>query len=162
MDRVKALGAAATFDYNSPTCAMEIRNYTNNTLAYVLDCATDSETMKMCYDAIGLAGGSYVALDPLATHVQYTRRDVKADWVMAYSLWGQAVELTGLYGRRAAPADRQFAANMFRLAQDLLLLGKLSTHPIEVRAGGLQAIPLGIDDLRKGKVRAKKLVYPVA
>jgi aspyridone synthetase trans-acting enoyl reductase len=161
IELVKSLGAAEAFDYHSPTCGVEIRNYTNNALGHVLDCVTEAETMKLCYDAIGTAGGKYVALDPFATHVQYTRRDVQADWLMIYSLFGKPVMLAGLYGRPARPLDREFAARMFPLAEQLLEQRRLKPHPIEVRTGGLAGIVEGIEDLRTGQVRARKLVYPI-
>ncbi|KAI1776648.1 GroES-like protein [Hypoxylon cercidicola] len=159
---LKDLGAVTTFDYRSPTCGMEIRNFTNNELAHVLDCVTAAETMKMCYEAIGTGGGSYVALDPFATHIQYTRRDVVADWVMIYSLFGKPVNLKGVYGRPAMAVDRQFAKVWFALAERLVEEGRLKAHPIEVRSGGLTSIADGIEHLRKGQVKARKLVYPLA
>jgi len=162
MDFVKSLGAAETFDYHSPTCGTEIRVYTGNALAHVLDCVTDAATMKICYEGIGTAGGKYIALDPFATHVQYTRREVQADWLMIYSLFGKPVKLAGVYGRPASPEDRGFAAILFPIAEQLLAQGLLKPHPIEIRSGGLKGITDGIEDLRKGRVRAKKLVYPVA
>jgi len=154
--------AAETFDYHSPTCGTEIRVYTGNALAHVLDCVTDAATMKICYEGIGTAGGKYIALDPFATHVQYTRREVQANWLMIYSLFGKPVKLAGVYGRPASPEDRGFAARLFPIAEQLLSQGLLKPHPIEIRSGGLKGITDGIEDLRKGRVRAKKLVYPVA
>lgn len=159
---VKSLGAAETFDYHSPSCGSDILQYTNNTLAHVFDCVTDAATMKMCYEAIGAEGGKYVAIDPFATHVQYTRRDVHADWLMIYSLFGKPVKLAGVYGRPAMPEDREFAGKLFRMAEELITKGLLKGHPVEIRGGGLGAVVDGIDDLRTGRVRAKKLVYPMA
>lgn len=158
---LKDLGAIATFDYRSPTCGMEIRNFTNNELTRVFDCVTEAETMRMCYEAIGTRGGSYVALDPVATHVQYTRRDVVADWVMGYSLFGNPVNLQGPCGRPAMAGDRQFAKIWFTIAEDLIREERLKPHPIEIRPGGLTSIADGIEHLRKGQVMARKLVYPL-
>ncbi|KAI9699172.1 MAG: putative secondary metabolism biosynthetic enzyme [Bogoriella megaspora] len=161
-DLVKSLGAEQVFDYRSPSCGADIRSYTSNSLAHVLDCVTDAETMKMCYEAIGAPGGMYVAIDPFATRIQYSRRDVRADWLMIYSLFGNPVKLAGVYGRPAQPQDREFASRLFPMAEKLLSQGLLRPHPIEIRTGGLKTISYGIDDLRAGRVRAKKLVYPIA
>lgn len=141
---------------------MEIRNYTRNSLRHVLDCVTQVESMKMCYEAIGKEGGNYVALDPFSTHIQYTRRDVQAEWLMVYSLFGDPVKLSGVYGRPARAQDRQFASIMFPIAERLIENGQLKPHPVEVRKGGLEAIAAGIADLRNNKVRGLKLVYPIA
>ncbi|KAF2098823.1 GroES-like protein [Rhizodiscina lignyota] len=162
MDMVKSLGAAAAFDYSSPQCGSEIRRYTSGTLEYALDCITEAGTMKMCYEAISSAGGRYVGLEPLPTHVQYTRRQVRADWVIGRTLAGLPVRLDGAYGRPARPEDREFAKRYFPMAEKLIAKGLLKPHPLEVRDGGLGALMDGIDDLRKGKVRGKKLVYPLA
>ena len=75
-DMLLALGAVETFDYHNASCGMEIRNYTQNTLAHVIDCVTQAESMKLSYEAIGPQGGRYIALDPFPTRIQYTRRFV--------------------------------------------------------------------------------------
>ncbi|KAJ4386025.1 hypothetical protein N0V93_008916 [Gnomoniopsis smithogilvyi] len=160
-EEASTFGAAETFDYHSPTCAMEIRNYTKNSLSHVLDCVTQAETMKMCYEAIGTAGGKYVALDPFSTHIQYTRRDVKAEWLMIYSLFGTPVKLSGVYGRPARPQDRRFASVMFPIAERLIHDGQLKPHPVEIRQGGLEAVANGIEDLRSSQVKGRKLVYSI-
>jgi len=159
---VKTAGAAETFDYHSPTCGIEISAYTNNTLSLVLDCVTEAASMKMCYEAIGPAGGHYVALDPFPTHVQYTRRNVHAEWIMVLSLFGGEVALDGVYGRPADPTARPFARGIFLMAEQLLHSRRLVPHPIEVRSGGLDGVKVGIEDLRRGGIRAKKLVYPLS
>lgn len=41
----------------------------------------------MCYEAIGNCGGRYIALDPVSTHIKYTRRDVLADWIIAITMF---------------------------------------------------------------------------
>ncbi|KAK1975927.1 chaperonin 10-like protein [Colletotrichum cereale] len=157
----RSYGAAACFDYNLPGCGDSIRMYTDDKLAHVLDCVTDSTTMKMCYKAIGPAGGTYVALETFPTTVQYTRRDVRASWILGSSLFGHAVEFSGAYGRPASRAHRDFAARLFPLVEGLLDAGLIKNHPIDVRGGGLGALAGGIEELRKGKVRAKKLVFPL-
>lgn len=161
-EMVLSLGAVETFDYHSPTCGMEIRNFTGNSLAHVVDCVTQAESMKLCYEAVGPAGGRYIALDPFPTRIQYTRREIEADWPVGYTLFGNPVKLSGAYGRRATPEDREFGKGMFVLAEEMLREGMLKPHPIEVREGGLEGVVKGIEDLRKGRVRAVKLVYPVA
>ncbi|CAK7565783.1 MAG: putative secondary metabolism biosynthetic enzyme [Sporothrix epigloea] len=156
-----ALGAAETFDYHNPSCGMEIRNYTQNTLAYVLDCVTQAESMKLSYEAIGPQGGRYLALDPFPTRIQYTRREVLAEWIMGPTMFGEAVKLAGNYGRPARPQDRLFTTEFFARVEKMLAAGALRPHRIELRTGGLPAVTQGIEDLRMGRVRARKLVYPM-
>ncbi|XXH02497.1 hypothetical protein Hte_008873 [Hypoxylon texense] len=128
---MRSYGAIETFDYHSDACGGDIRQYTDDTLECVLDCVATSETMRMCYHAIGAGGGRYIALDPPATQVKYTRRDVYADWVMALSLFGGPVRFSGIYMRPASPVDREFAADFYPLAERLIAEGILRPPPIK-------------------------------
>ncbi|KAM5363073.1 hypothetical protein ACJA88_013716 [Fusarium oxysporum] len=124
----ESFGASACFDYNSPTCGADIRLHTDNSLAYVVDCVTNVATMTMCYEAIGSQGGTYIALDATANTVKYTRRDIRADWVMANTLLGEPCKLDGVYGRPSAPEHREFASHCFRLAERWLAEGKIPNN----------------------------------
>lgn len=138
---------------------MEINHYTKGALAHVLDCISTAETMKMCYEAIGTSGGRYLALDPISTHVKYTRRNVLADWMVAFTVFGAPVKFGGVYGRPVMPRHRELAPRLFALVEILLEQGMLKAPPFEVRSGGLEAVAGGIDDVRKGRTNGGKLVY---
>ncbi|KAL7940968.1 GroES-like protein [Trichoderma barbatum] len=157
----ESYGAAACFDYRSATCAADIRHYTSNSLTYVFDCVTDAANMKLCYDAIAPSGGHYVALEPITPVVKYTRRDIRADWLMTPSVMGTAVELAGSYGRPSTPAHREFASELFVLAEKLLANGVINNHPLMIRDGGLASVPTYLQELRHGHVRAKRQVVPL-
>lgn len=157
----ESFGAAACFEYRQPTCGTDIRTYANDKLAHVLDCATDAGTMKMCYEAIGSSGGKYVALEAFSTTVQYTRRDVVASWIMAPSMFGEGVKLPGEYGRPVSNEEREFSGQFFKIVEVMLEKRVIKNHPFEVREGGLDALTEGIEEVRLGSVRAKKLVYPL-
>ncbi|KAI0468876.1 GroES-like protein [Xylaria cf. heliscus] len=157
----ESYGAAACFDYHSPACGADIRVHTNNSLRYVLDCVTDATTMKTCYEAIGSSGGSYIALETIATTVKYTRRDVRADWFLADAIMGDGVHMTGTYGRPPSPEHRQFGKQLFALVEIWLREGRIRHHPLEIQDGGLANIPNVMDDMKLGKVHAKKLVMPL-
>ncbi|KAJ5919848.1 alcohol dehydrogenase GroES-like domain-containing protein [Penicillium verhagenii] len=156
----ESYGAAACFDYHSPTCSADIRAHTDDILRYVLDCVTDAATMKMCYGAIGSPGGSYIALETIATTVKYTRRDVRADWFLADAIMGDGVNMKGTYGRPSSPEHRQFGKQFFALAEIWLRGGSIRHHPLEIQDGGLANIPKAIDEMKLGKVHAKKLIIP--
>ena len=156
----ESYGAAACFDYHSSACGANIRVHTNNNLKYVLDCVTDAATMKMCYEAIG-SSGNYIALETIATTVKYTRRDVRADWFLADAIMGDGVHMTGTYGRPPLPEYRQFGKQLSALAEDWLLDGSIRHHPLEIQDGGLASIPSALNDMKLGKVHAKKLVMPL-
>lgn len=135
--------------------------HTDNSLRYVLDCVTDAATMKMCYEAIGSSGGSYIALETIATTVKYTRRDVYADWFLADAIMGDGVYLAGTYGRPPSPEHRQFGKRLFALAEIWLREGRIRHHPLEIQQGGLASIPKVMHDMKLGRVHAKKLVMPL-
>ncbi|KAF2832600.1 GroES-like protein [Ophiobolus disseminans] len=159
--RALRLGAAATFDYQSPDCGAAVREYTSSGLGFALDCITDTASMALCYEALGTAGGRYVALDsfPLRGH---TRRAVRPAWVCTYTQFGEPVAWAAPYNFDARPGDRRCAEAWYALAQRLLDGGLLEPHPQEERAGGLAAVAGGMQEVRQGLVRGKKLVYPIA
>ncbi|KUI71840.1 Enoyl reductase LovC [Cytospora mali] len=65
-----------------PTCAADIRAHTRNSLRLVLDCIMTTDTMRLCYAAMGRAGGRYVALEPYSEAVAATRAVVRPDWIL--------------------------------------------------------------------------------
>ena len=62
----------------------------------------------------------------------------------------------------AKPPDFEFGKKWWHVAQKLLFAGKIKSHRVEVRSGGLDGILSGLDDLKNGKVSGKKLVYQIS
>jgi len=56
-DLVRSYGADEVFDYHDATCRVDIRALTNSALDYAIDCITEKDTMKICYQALGRCGG---------------------------------------------------------------------------------------------------------
>ena len=156
--RARHFGAVATFDYQSPTCGADIREHTTDELAFALDCITDTASISICYEALGSAGGRYVALDafPLRGH---TRRSVIPDWVCTYTQFGHAVAWTPPYNLQARPQDRKFAEAWYIVAQRLIDQGLIESYPKEEKKGGLAAVADGMKVVWQGKVTKRKLVY---
>lgn len=159
--RAKQLGAVATFDYRSPTCGTDIREHSADSLALALDCITDTTSMNIYYQALGSAGGRYVALDafPLRGH---TRRSVKPDWVCTPTQFGKAIAWAPPYNLEPRPLDHECAKAWYVIAQRLLDEGCIEAHPMEEREGGLPAVPAGMEAVRREEIKGKKLVYPIA
>ncbi|KAK1491541.1 hypothetical protein CTAM01_10267 [Colletotrichum tamarilloi] len=160
-ERVKLLGAAQVWDYHSPSCASDIRAFTNDRLMYVLDCITDSGSMKICYGAIGSEGGRYVGLDqfPIRGH---TRRNVRPDWIISWTVLGKPINWKKPYRRDAKPKDKAFGELWGPITQRVLDAGDITTHPIEVSDEGLAGVAKGAERVKLGKAGGKKLVYRVA
>lgn len=151
------------FNYSSPTCAAEIRAYTEGELGYALDCVSSAETTQLCYGALGRAGGRYVALEPFRDAVAQTRSlTVVPSWVMVLTIFGHKVDLDGEYGREARPEDRAFGRDAFAAVQSLLDRGLITTHPVKALPGGWEGVMQGVDTIRTQALSGYKLVYGVA
>ncbi|KAA8643973.1 hypothetical protein EYZ11_008225 [Aspergillus tanneri] len=159
-DLVRSYGAEAVFDYRSDTCATDIREYTKNTLRYVLDCITEPATLELCLKCIGRAGGKYCGLEAFSDDLR-TRKAVSMEWVLALSIFGKPIALDKGYGRDAAPEHRELGRKMFEEVEQLLQNGQLRAHPVRMMPGGLEAIPDGLALLKKKQVSGHKLVYLV-
>ena len=151
-------GAESVFNYEDVDCSVQIKSYTGNKLKYVLDVITDGQSMKLCYNAIGRVGGTYVGLELLPENGP-TKRTIKASWVMGQSIFGKELLLSGGYERPAIAQQREIGRWWFATLQRLWAEGKIKPHPIKVGEGGFEGILKGIDLLRKGKVARQKLVY---
>ncbi|OAA58899.1 Alcohol dehydrogenase superfamily, zinc-type [Akanthomyces lecanii RCEF 1005] len=159
-DHVKELGAEEAFNYKSPTCGSEIKEYTKDKLGFVLDCIATSDSMKVCYEAIGSKGGRYVSLDPFPLH-GHTRRSVQPDWLFLFTQFGEAVNWQRPYSFDARPRDKAVATRWYRVAEQMLLKGDITPHHHQEQEGGLAAVIDGMDAVRKGEVSGYKLVYPI-
>ncbi|KAL7929272.1 GroES-like protein [Trichoderma chlorosporum] len=159
---VESYGAEKAFDYRSPTVAEDIKAYTKNTLEYALDTITKAKTLRHCYAAIGRGGGRYAGLEEIPPDLIATmRKTVKSGWVMGPEVSGLELELPGNYHRDANPELHIWYQSYIRRLAALYGAGKLRTHPIQVKGGGLANIVEGLGALERGEVSAVKLVYPL-
>lgn len=160
---MKSYGAEAAFDYNSSTCAQDIKSYTNNSLKYVLDIIAETKTLKICYEAIGRTGGKYTGLEVFNESLALnTRKAVKPDWVIGLKIPGKGVDLPGGYGSPPDPECRKFGTKWFETMQRLIDAGKIRPHPPRVMPGGIEGILDGVEIMRKKEVSGEKLVYLIA
>lgn len=160
-DLVKSYGAVEVFDYNDPNSIDQIKKYTKNGLAYVLDCISTTNSMQFCYKVLGRPGGKYTSLEPFSAAVAQTRKIVKPDWVMGPSLLGQEVAWPEPHYRAQDDDLAQFGASWTAVLNQLLEKGQIKPHPIQIRDGGLKNIQQGLEDIRAKKVSGAKLVYPL-
>ncbi|KAI1174424.1 GroES-like protein [Nemania sp. FL0916] len=156
-DLVKSYGAVKTFDYHSPTCAQDIRTYTNNRLAHIIDPIVEAKTTQLCYAAMGRAGGKYCALEAYSEEL-CTRKVVKPELVMGMAILGKKIALEHGYGSEADPEKRAFGIGWYREVQDLLDAGKLKTHPIKTLSGKYEGVMKGLQMLKSKQVSGEKLV----
>ncbi|KAI9708165.1 MAG: putative secondary metabolism biosynthetic enzyme [Bogoriella megaspora] len=154
---VKSYGAVELFDYHSPTCAQDIRTYTKNTLAYIIDPMTEVKTMQLCYAAMGRAGGKYCTLENYQQEF-CTRRVIHPELVMGMSILGGKIALDYGYESEADPEKRSFGIEWYKEIQQLLDAGKLKTHPVKTLPGGYQGIMKGLQLLKTKQVSGEKLI----
>ncbi|CRG82766.1 hypothetical protein PISL3812_00112 [Talaromyces islandicus] len=161
-DLVTDRGAVAGFDYNSASCANDIRRYTKGRLHYALDCIGNEATMILCYCALGDGASYYTTLEQYSRRLTIRRRDVTPDWILGWTLLGDEVQLAGAYYREARPDDRQFGRDWAVLMESLLEQARVRPHPIEATSqGALMAVVPRLDLLRKKMVKGKKIVVKV-
>ena len=156
-DLVKSLGADFVFDYNSDSCASEIRKASQDSLQHVFDCISTDASAKICADSFGPQGGKYSSLQPVQS---FPRKDITNALTIAYTSFGEAFK----FKSREIPAvkaDFDFGVKFARLTNELLAEGKIKVHPPDVRSGGLDGILDGLQGLKENKVSGAKLVYQI-
>ena len=154
---VRSYGAVEVFDYHSPTCAADIRAYTRNSLAYIVDPIVEAKTMQLCYAAMGRAGGKYCALEAYSEEL-CTRKVIKPDLVIGMRCFGRKVALDFGYESEADPHSRALGIEWRDEVQKLLDEGRLKAHPIKALPGRYEGIMKGLEMLRTKQVSGHKLV----
>jgi NADPH:quinone reductase-like Zn-dependent oxidoreductase len=159
---VKSLGADVVFDYNSPSCAKDIKNFTDNNLAYVLDCISERGATEICLGAMSDAiNGRYASIGPVpAERVAALNPNVDHTFVMGQRAFGHDIVMGGMT-LPADPAALHFAKMFWELMRSLLEESKIKVHNLSVNEGGkgLEGVLNGLKLLKERKVSAKKLVY---
>ncbi|MCJ1442839.1 MAG: hypothetical protein MMC23_003336 [Stictis urceolatum] len=161
-DLVKSYGADVVFDYNEPDVGSKIREHTGNKLRLVFDTFSGENAQKICAEALSSDSSldlHYSTLIP-GDDKKFPRKDVQSRFTYAYIAIGEAFTKKGK-DSPANPGEYEFAKMFWKMAENLFQQGKLRTHPIEEREGGLSGIPQGLEDLKENRVSGKKLVYTI-
>jgi hypothetical protein len=157
---VRSYGAEECWDYHSENCAADIKKYTKNSLAYTIDCITDESSMRICYAAMGRAGGKYSALDPF-NPAGCTRKVVKADWIIAFAVTGRPCLWPEPFFQEADPGLLKYSHPFYIMMEEHFLAGKLRPHPTKVLQGGFPSLLEGVGMLRRHEISGQKLVFPI-
>lgn len=150
------LGADSVFDYHDAQVGKRIRESTDDDLELVFDTISTPASAGICAAAISSAGGCYNGLLSL----KFPRDDVDTHISMAYDMIGESYRIGG----QEVPGDSEnfdFGCKWIPIVERLLEDQLLTPHPFQIKQGGLAGIPEGLQMLRKGIVRACKLVYRV-
>ncbi|KAH8812586.1 chaperonin 10-like protein [Xylogone sp. PMI_703] len=160
-DYVKSVGADAAFDYKSPTCSKDIKDYTKDSLKYALDCISEGDSTQITVEAMSSSGGVYTNLLSVADEqVHSVNPKVQKKGTLAYTMFGQPFKM-GDSEIPTVPGHWEFGVMFWELSRKLLAGGKVKVHKPTVNKGGsgLEGVMAGLDLLRNGKVSGEKLVY---
>ena len=160
-DYLKSLGADAVFDYRSPTCAADIKSYTDNKLRYAWDC-TGTGT-EICAAALSDTQPGFYGVLTQADQgkLQATNPKVEGPFLtLAYDVVGEPYVFLGR-DVPAKPDELEFASKFVSLSENLLANGTVKPIKLAVNktGTGLDGVLAGLDELRQGSVSAVKLVY---
>lgn len=149
----KSFGADHVFDYKDPESAKKIQDLVGGSLKLCVDAISTDETASLCAEILS-SNGKYSSI-LLAV---CPRDDVESFRTIGYSFLGEEWEQFGVLNP-ASKEDFEYSKGFAILSERLLAEGKLRPHPVELREGGLEAIPAAMEDLRAKRVSGKKLVF---
>lgn len=155
-DLCKSYGADHVLDYHDPGAPDEVKKLANNKLNYAIDCISGPQNpVGATFCAASLApGGKYSCLAPM---LSCGREDVQDFATVGYSFLGEPWSMMG-QTYSASQEDFEFSMHFSELVEKLLAQGRLKSHPVEMRDGGLNAFAEGVEDLKNAKVSGRKLV----
>lgn len=157
-DYVKSLGADHALDYRSSTLVDDIRDIANGQVDLALDCWATEDTARYCAESLK-AGGIFASLGRNQEAAQKANPEITTRWTLAYVLFDRPYWFFG----RQEPSlpDIAHFETFLPVASRLLDEGKVKAPTIFLNRGGegLEGAIKGLDESRKGNVRAGKLVY---
>ncbi|OLN96160.1 Protein TOXD 2 [Colletotrichum chlorophyti] len=179
-DYVYSLGANLCVDYHQRDCARQIQQFLSSkkiALELAWDCIGSAHSARVCAQVLdhngfnmengmkGIRHGHgplYASLMPVPLNLLQRINGAieNAGRCFGYTAFGEEFLKDGVVVP-ASQEDLEYAANFMSLAQDLLAHGRIIPIRIDVNRGGsgLPGVMNGIDEARRGKVRAVKLVY---
>ncbi|KUJ22383.1 GroES-like protein [Mollisia scopiformis] len=161
-DYVKSLGAVAAFDYNSPTCSQEIKDFTKDSVTLAFDCIAEGDSPKITVSAMSTSeGGTYSTLLPVPDEQVTAINDkVKNQHTLAYTVVGESFKF-GTNEVPAVPADFEEGSKFWELTRELLADGKIKVHrpSVDKYGKGLEGALKGLEAMKAGQVSGEKLVF---
>jgi len=160
-DYVRSLGADAVFDYASPTCAAEVKAYTNGSIKHALDCVSEHDSSRITIEAMNSQGGVYCNILGLENDTtDIINPLIECRWILGYTGVGEYFVI-GDDEYIANPENEQFAKEFWQLSYGLLATGSLKPHRYSVNkfGEGFGGILAGLEAMRQGQISGEKLVY---
>ncbi|EXL67077.1 hypothetical protein FOPG_16776 [Fusarium oxysporum f. sp. conglutinans race 2 54008] len=159
-------GATVTASHTSPSCIEDIQQKVraigiSASIRHVIDCITDARSAAICMATIGRVGGRYACLEAF-NKLWQNRRTVNVELVMCPEANGVVMDVGPVAYTR--PHNRQRYEIGLAAAKEMQALidhGLIRNHPVEEVEGGWEGILTGLEMLRSGRVRGKKLVVRI-
>ncbi|PLB44876.1 GroES-like protein [Aspergillus steynii IBT 23096] len=160
---IASRGADYIYDYNSPDSIDAIlAQSATNPITYIFDCIGSESSSTYCSKILPVTGGHYHSIRapvPPAFKELRPEESAKATTALGYTLLGERFEFPGGLVFEADKEEEEFGKSWGRIVGELVERGVVRTHEVDARVGGLEGVLQGLEELRKGEVRGKKLVY---
>lgn len=136
----------------------ELRTATQGKIQIAVDSIATEQSAAICASNMEVSGGKYISFtgasirDPRITTVN----------IFGFTLLNREFLFEAI-GLRADinVRDVTFATDLARRAERLIALNAIKPSAAEVRPGGLDGIVSGLEDMKAGRVRGKRLVYVI-
>ncbi|KIW02565.1 uncharacterized protein PV09_06020 [Verruconis gallopava] len=156
---LKSLGADYVFDYNSPSCAADIKKLTNDKLMYAWDTISAGISVQICAEALSSTGNPTYGSILVVT--DFPRNDVRMTYSLGYTVVGEYFRFRAGREFAASAEDFEFGKKWVVFAEKLVAEGKIKPPRKDLRSGGLERIFDGLKDLQEGRVSGSKIVYRI-
>ncbi|KZS97296.1 GroES-like protein [Sistotremastrum niveocremeum HHB9708] len=153
---VQNLGADVVVDYKDPEVIQKLRNATNDSIQYGIDCISQKGTPQLVQQAFRPEGGDLVLV--LFDLDNLPRPEVKTRAMMGYNILGYETQVGDIF-YKAVPEQRAMWVRWCKLCTKLFGDGQLKPLNVEV-IGGLDQVQKGFELLRTGN-HSKKIVFNV-
>ncbi|KAL6895011.1 GroES-like protein [Trichoderma evansii] len=156
---VKQCGADYIFYHDEPSTLELLQITTKGRIKIAVDCIATEQSAATCASNMEIFGGKYISLtgagqihDPRITTVN----------IFGFTMLNREF-LFESKGIRAEinVQDVIFAAGFAPRAERLIALNAIKHSTAEVRPGGLNGIVSGLEDMKAGRVRRKRLIYVI-
>ncbi|PON21677.1 TOXD, partial [Trichoderma gamsii] len=155
---VKQCGADHIFYHDAPSTLEDLRIATQGKIQIAVDCIATEQSAAICASNMEVSGGKYISFTGARI------RDRRITTVNIFGFTMLNIEfLFEAIGIRADinVEDVTFATDFARRAERLIARNAIKPSAAEVRPGGLDGIVSGLEDMKAGRVRGRRLVYVV-
>jgi len=123
-----------------------------------VDPFSDLRTLALCDEAMGRAGGKYVALESYLETSEKKAKLIERELVMGQMILGRAIRLTDGYGKPEDAETGAWGIGCYKSIQRLVDTRKLKPHPLKILDGGFEAIHEGLEMLKRKEISGEKIV----